>query len=1005
MQRHPDITRQRLDHFAKYLQTLLYSAEEPLSLEVFSAPDRISYAQAVAGDYKPVKLWDQLGPHWSTHWFRLNFSIPQAWHGKEVHLRWDSSSEACVWRDGQPLQGLSGNADYWSSPYHEFYVLSEQAQGGEQIQLYIEVAINTPFGIVDTTPLTTLGKLRRAEIALFRHDLWDLLYDFTTIADMARFLPPESPRGGQALMTANEIVNVFNADDPTTIERAFALAAAFLSQHNGDGQHVVYAMGHAHIDTAWLWPLAETRRKCVRTFSTALTLMERYPEYKFVCSQAQQLAWMKELQPVLYERIGERVKSGHFIPVGGAWVEPDCNIPSGEALVRQFLYGQRFYQQEFGVRSREFWLPDTFGYPAALPQIMRGAGIEFFLTQKLSWNQFNKPASSTFHWEGLDGSRVITHFPPADTYNGLANVEEMMRSLKNFKDHGRSDASLYLFGFGDGGGGPNEAMLERLERMQDVAGLPRVQMDTPMAFFERVAADADKLMTWVGELYFELHRGTYTTQARNKRSNRKSELLLRDVEFLSALLPDYPRAEVEQLWKLVLLNQFHDILPGSSINEVYQDSAVDYAHIKTQGEALRDRALSRWFAAQGATHVAIVNTLSQPRREVVELPLPDAATEQYSADGKALALVEAPSMGFHVQSVHPAEHESVVLTEMGETWVLENPNVRAVLGFDGSLLSLFDKQLNREALSAPGNRFVMFDDRPNNWDAWDVDVFHLEKRRDIGGAARAEVLEQGPLRAAVRFEYALSANSTLRQTVTLTCTSAYVEFSTEVNWHEKHQFLKVEFPLTVHTSQATYETQYGLVQRPTHFNTSWDIARFEVCGHRWGALMEYGFGVALLNDSKYGYGAQGNVLRLSLLRSSTSPDAHADEGQHEFRYALYPFNGMAEQVVAAGLRFNVPLLTSATGETAGQHSYFSVEPATVVIDAVKRAEDSDALVVRLYEACGGHAAVTLHSSLNVKSVTRCNLLEEDEAALEWHHGATQFTLAPFKVVTLKFALH
>jgi alpha-mannosidase len=1004
MQRHPDITRKRLDRFAEYLKTLLYSQQQPIELHAYATPERIPYQQALEATYNLVKVWERLGPAWSTHWFKMDITVPDAWRGQEVHLLWDSSSEACVWRDGQPVQGLSGTARYEYSPYHESYELARSARGGERIPLYLEVAINTPFGIPpDTSPATEIGTLRRAEIAVFHHDVWDLLWDFITIADMAKFLPADSPRGGKALAVANQMVNTYRPESPETLEQARAIAAEFLNKHNGDGQHVIYAMGHAHIDTAWLWPLAETKRKCVRTFSTALTLMERYPEYKFVCSQAQQYAWMKDLYPDLYARISEKVKEGRFIPVGGAWVEPDCNIPSGESLVRQFLYGQRFFMQEFGIQSREFWLPDTFGYPAALPQIMRGAGIEYFLTQKLSWNQFNKPASSTFLWQGLDGSRVLTHFPPADTYNGLANVQEMVRTVKNFKDHDRSDASLYLFGYGDGGGGPSEAMLERLERMRDVDGLPRVQMDTPTAFFDRVAQNGDNLTVWVGELYFELHRGTYTTQARNKHDNRKSELLLRDVEFLSTLLLDYPQSTLERVWKLLLLNQFHDILPGSSINEVYRDSAVDYDDILKTAEGLRQRALDGLFPAEDTPYVSVVNTLSQARREVVELPF-EAETQQQGANGQALAVVSAPSMGYQTQIPQGNVDSPVIFTEVGETFVLENAYLRAVLSIDGHLLSLFDKQLGREALGAQGNHFVLFDDRPNAWDAWDVDVFHLEKRKEVQGAVRAEVLEQGPLRAMIRFEYQLSSASSLMQTVSLTCTSEYVEFDTTVDWHEQRQFLKVEFPLSVHSSQATYETQYGLVQRPTHFNTSWDIARFEVCAHRWGALTEYGFGVALLNDSKYGYGAYNNTLRLSLLRASSYPDPAADQGEHHFRYALYPFNGMVEHAVAAGLRFNVPLLARQTGTTEAEESYFAVEPATVIVDTVKKAEDSDALIVRLYESCGGRAQVTLRSPLNVQSVTRCNLLEEDEENLEWQGGTVQFEITPFKVVTLKLVV-
>ncbi|NWF70224.1 MAG: alpha-mannosidase [Chloroflexi bacterium] len=994
MQRHPELTRQRLEKFAQYLKTLVYPTTTACALEAYAAPGRISYAEALAGDYRPVKLYDRLQPAWSTHWFRLRLTIPVEWQGQEVHLLWDSSSEACVWQDGQPRQGLAGSGDYWHSPYHDAYTLSEKARGGQQIELYIETAINTPFGITDTSALTTLGVLRRAEMAVFRRDIWDLLWDFVTVADMARCLPADSPRAGQALRAANRMVNLFQPEQPESITAARAEAAHFLAATNGAGQHTVYAIGHAHIDTAWLWPLAETRRKCIRTFSTVMRLMERYPDYQFVCSQAQQLAWIKESQPALYAQIQQRVAEGRFIPVGGAWVEPDCNIPSGEALARQFLYGQRFYQQEFGWQPREFWLPDTFGYPAGLPQILRGAGIDHFLTQKLSWNQFNKPAMSTFYWQGLDGSRVLTHFPPTETYGGLANVEELVRGVRNFRDHERSNVSLYLFGFGDGGGGPNEAMLERLQRMRDVDGLPRLQMDTPSAFF--AAAETPDLTTWVGELYFELHRGTYTSQARTKLGNRRSELLLRDAEFLAALLPDYPQSELERLWKLTLLNQFHDILPGSSITAVYEDAARDYAEIARSGAALRQRALETLLAE--GEQIAAVNTLSQARREVVEAPFA-AASAQHSADGHPLLLLQAPPMGYRVQDGH-TEGAAVTIREENGAFVLENALLRATIGADGTLISLYSKTLARETLRAAGNRFVLFDDRPLAWEAWDVDVFHREKRRDVAGAHSAHVVESGPLRAAVRFTYRLGDKSALRQIIRLDCAAAYVEFVTEVDWHERQQFLKVEFDLNVHTTQAMYETQYGVVPRPTHYNTSWDLARFEVCAQRWGALTEYGFGAALLNDCKYGYSAYGSRLALSLLRSPTYPDPQADQGAHTFRYALLPFDGRLEQAVAAGLRFNVPLLVRRCA-AQGEQSFFSVEPGHVVLDAVKKAEDSDALIVRLYEACGGRATVRLRSALDIAWAKRCNLLEAESGDVAWQAGGAQFEIAPFETVTLK----
>ncbi len=507
MQKHREITLQRLASFRSEILNRLYPLQQPVDLFHYLAPGRISFSQALQGEYHPIPLGVKLEPLWSTHWFRVDFSIPSEWEGQEVHLLWDSSSEATVWLDGEPLQGLTGSDNGWQeAPIRiAFPIKKEKLQQGDQTQLYIEAALNGLFGIPTDNPKQRerIGWLRQAELAVFDRLVWDLLWDFTIIADMARLLPSDSPRAGQALYTANAMANAVTWSERESLTTAQELAGAFLAQQNGQAQHQLSVIGHAHIDTAWLWPLAETKRKCVRSFSSAVDLMDRYPGYKFICSQAQQLIWMKEEYPGLYARILEKVKTGHFIPAGATWVEPDTNIPSGESLVRQFLYGQRFFKEAFGEISKVFWEPDVFGYAAALPQIMRAAGVEYFLTQKLSWNEFNKPQRHTFYWEGLDGSRVLAHFPPVDTYNSLADVHDVLLNVRNYKDHDRSNHSYLLFGFGDGGGGATDAMVEQLNRMADVDGLPQVTMRAPEDFFGLLEENLKDNTVWSGELYFE----------------------------------------------------------------------------------------------------------------------------------------------------------------------------------------------------------------------------------------------------------------------------------------------------------------------------------------------------------------------------------------------------------------------------------------------------------------------------------------------------------------------
>ncbi len=1025
MQKHLEITRRRVQAFKGQLAERLYAQTAPVKLSTYVAPGRITFDEAMRGDYRSCQIGELFHPLWSTHWFKVEIHIPAEWQGQEVHLRWDSSSEACVWKDGVPLQGLTGSARTGSGdggdrqkPIRTTYCLTKSAQGGESITLYIEAAINGMFGLINGDEFRQLGLLRQADIATFDRDLWDLLWDYTIVADMATHLPSNTPRGGQALYAANAIVNQVYLDNPSTWPAGREIAAKFLSARNGDGQHNLSAIGHAHIDTAWLWPLAETMRKCYRTFSTALCYMQDYPDYKFVCSQAQQFAWMKEQQPVLYAKIKAAVQAGRFIPAGGTWVEPDCNIPSGESLVRQFLYGQRFFQQEFGITCREFWLPDTFGYPAALPQIMRGAGIEYFLTQKLSWNQFNKPVSSTFIWEGLDGSQVLVHFPPADTYNANASVQQLLYNVANFKDHERANESYYLFGYGDGGGGPTQEMLEQLSRVKDVDGLPRVEIRTPQEFFERCKADAKDLPVWVGELYFELHRGTYTTQARNKLHNCRAETFMHNLEFLAAMAhatkaAPYPSAEIERLWKLILLNQFHDIIPGSSIHEVYEDSERDYQEIFESGEKLLDETISALIPL-GDDLIAI-DTVGCGRSEVVELPF-DVPTVQRAANGRPLAFVD---MEPHLSraKIDPAwtprpKADVAQARQEGNTFILDSGNIQAVFQNDGHLISLYHANFEREAIE-PGklaNHFILFDDRPNDWEAWDVDVFHLEKRTEVHPAPTMRIVENGPLRASLTFEVQLTPISTLKQIISVDMGSMHLDFSTEVEWHEKHKFLKVEFPFNIRASTATYEVQYGCVERPTHFNTSWDVAKFEVCAQRWADLYEPGFGVALLNDCKYGYSTHGNVMRLSLLRGSTSPDEEADMGHHSFRYRLYPHQSPIWQI---GLHedarcFNTPLLIT-IGRYEENFPYFAINQDTdrysVVLDTIKKTEDSNDIIVRLYEAYGSSSHIALVvRELPIKAIWRCNLLEQPEEKLEWGGANILLAFTPFQIITLKLEL-
>ena len=815
--RHPRYTRDRLRQTADRLRALVYPETRlPDVLRISPRVDRISVEEAQELEFEPVELGRQLGPLWATYWFQIEATAPRQWAGRRVDLLWVTGSESTLWIDGRSVQGLNTG----SQGERPDAVLAESAAPGQRFDLLVEVACNGKFGSLPRPhPALEPVVLDRCEIALFDEEAWSLWLEFS----MLRELEAEHERGldpawaGRLLSELNRFCNVWDAGDRSTWGPAREILAGLLANRNGTWAHELSAIGHAHLDTAWLWPLAETYRKCVRTFSSQARYMDMYPEFRFACSQAQQYAWVKARNPDLYARIRERVERGQWIPVGGTWVEPDCNLPSGEALVRQFLLGQRFFERELGRRCREFWQPDVFGYNGQLPQLMRGAGIARFLTQKLSWNRFNPPPHHTFRWQGIDGSEVVAHFPPADTYNAEASVADLARNARNFKDHARSRESLMLFGWGDGGGGPTPRMIETLLRARDLQGLPRTAMRTSDEFFERLEAENADLPTIVGELYFEYHRGTYTSQARTKRANRRSEQLLHDVEFLAAAAhklngAPYPAVEIEGLWQRLCLNAFHDILPGSSIGLVYEDAERDYAWILSEGERLKAAALDVLSSGDGPTPV---NTIAADRSEIVEAP------------GGELSWVECPGYGAGRIGSAP---DSVTATEDGERIVLENGALRATLLRGGELLSLIEKESGREALSEAGNRLELYDDRPTAFDAWDIDPFHLETGTVCAPADSVSLTRPGPLRAEVVFDRRIGAASSLRQTVRLDAGARRLEFFNEIDWHEEHRLLKVAFPTVVRSESATYEMQFGVVERPTHYSTSHDLARFEVPG-------------------------------------------------------------------------------------------------------------------------------------------------------------------------------
>uniref|UniRef100_A0A8C3LKI4 Alpha-mannosidase 2C1 n=1 Tax=Chrysolophus pictus TaxID=9089 RepID=A0A8C3LKI4_CHRPC len=991
----------------------------PTSLSCFQTPRRIPYSEAVVQEFRPAKVGDTFGPTWETCWFRVELSIPPAWAGQEVHFVWESDGEGMVWRDAQPVQGLTKEGEKTS------YILTSSLKETEphSLTLYVELACNGLFGAGKGSMIAPPDPdrkftLSKAELVVFNRDVYELLVDLEILLDMAQLLGEENQRSFQALYAANQIVNVCDVKDPSTFPAAQELAAAIFSQRNGESQHTIHAMGHCHIDSAWLWPYEETIRKCARSWVTVIRLMEHNPELTFACSQAQQFEWVRSWYPGLYAQIQDYVAKGQFIPVGGTWVEMDGNLPSGESMVRQFLQGQRFFQQQFGQICSEFWLPDTFGYSAQLPQLMCGCGIKRFLTQKLSWNLVNTFPHHTFFWEGIDGSRVLTHFPPGDSYGMHGRVEEMLKTVKNNRDKGRVNHSAVLFGFGDGGGGPTQNMLDRMKRMSDTDGLPRIQFSTPDHFFSVLEKESSQLCTWVGELFLELHNGTYTTQAQIKKGNRECERILHDVEVLSTLAVaqsgtfQYPASQLQQLWRLLLLNQFHDVLPGSCIQLVVRDALKYYAEIRRAGTRLQEEAVQSLcgellqLKSGGAESTLVLNTLPWERTEVISRTEPDGT--------EALALVTAPSMGYAVvrESLLPPQPVVVIKQEDGSI-TMKNGLIAVCLDAMGRLTSLRLMNSERESVAegCRANQFAIFDDVPLYWDAWDVMDYHLETRKPVTTLLKPlEITLAGGLRGSTSFSLQVGESSTLTQEIILDAMCPYICFKTQVDWKESHKFLKVEFPVQVRSTNATYEIQFGHLQRPTHWNTSWDWARFEVWAHKWMDLSEHGFGVAVLNDCKYGASAHRNVLSLSLLRAPKSPDASADIAHHQFTYAVMPHQGSFQDagVIQCAYNLNFPLHTvPASSAPSPAWSAFSLSSPAVVLETVKQAEDRpEAVVVRLYEAHGSTVVTWLQTSLPIKEAMLCDLLERPTAKghLPLEQQGMKLSFTPFQVLSILLVL-
>ncbi len=990
------------------------------SVSVWSAPgqERPLFQNAVNHDFVKTAVGASFGPSWTTHWFRIDFEVPTEWKYKVVHLEFDCECEGLVYStDGDPLQGLTGGN---VNEKRLEYIIPHSLMKGVQT-IYVETGMNGLFGNGKSEQNLPPDEgmqfvLTKVDLVAPNSEARALLLDFKVIRDCATELLQQSWESHRALNVANDIMDRFRSGCQESVIACRLVAQSYIGSdvdsdrvYNGSGKSLVTAVGHCHIDTAWLWPFDESKRKIARSWSTQLDLMDRYPEHRFCGSQAQHYAWLKTDYPQLFLRVKVAIENGQFEPIGGSWVEMDTNLPSGESLVRQFLYGQRFFKHELGSICRVFWLPDTFGYAAQIPQICRLAGLDYGFTQKLSWNSINDFPHTTFNWVALDGTQLLMHMAPSNTYSARGDVAEIVQSVTEHKNLAECPQSLILFGNGDGGGGPLPAMLEKLRRCRGVSdtigNLPRVALrESIHDFYDRVENETTHgadLPSWVGELYFETHRGTYTSQAFVKADNRKLETLLHDIEYLATIASiceekfRYPYAELDGLWQQLLLCQFHDVIPGTAIEMVYKDVSKMYQEIFAIGEMLMRTTLIALGLDKGQE--AYLSCVPWLRTELVAGRL---------ATGSGLLTFENAK-------------DNVSIEESNGTFTLYNGNLIVTIK-EGTLTSIWDRDTSRELVEtgARAGQFVMYNDDSlysPEWNicfqAWDTEMYSLDSRREL--EPRSAVQGENSLgKASVIVEYQISSSSSMQVEIMLSAHSKQIEFDCTVDWHEDMKFLKVEFPFDIRSSKASYEVQFGIVERPTHFNTSWDAARFEVCTHRFADLSEENYGVAILNDCKYGFATHGNVMRLSLLRSPKAPDANCDMGRHHMKFSILPHEGpVGIDIVHAARELNSPLrLVHGHNDNLGAISLAGSR--NIILDTIKRAEpkygetkeNSKSVILRLYEAVGSKAHGTICTAFQIHAAYRTDLLETNIEQIPINESSVQISLRPFEIYTVKLEL-
>ena len=971
-------------------------------------------------------------------WMQKVVDIPSNWENKTVVGIFDfgetgagnnSGFESLFYLNNKPYQGVDSN--------HKEVFLPKDING-TSIELIFRLWTGLEGGGI---PREQEHRINRAQLAWLDEKADDLFYNASVILETIGELDEYSPDKVHLTKILNNAFKLIdwaypgNEDFYNSLHEASDYLNKEIDKIDKHSVVNVTCIGHTHIDVAWLWRLKHTREKCARSFSTVLRLMERYPEYIFLQTQPQLYEYVKNDYPELYEAIKQKVKDGNWEVDGGMWLEADCNIPSGESLVRQILVGSRFIKEEFNKDVEYLWLPDVFGYSWALPQILKKSGIDMFMTTKISWNQYNRMPHDTFKWRGIDGSEILTHFittpepwsQPGSwfyTYNGRLTPKTVKGVWDAYTDKGITNDLLVSYGFGDGGGGVNREMLEYRKRLDKMPGLPNVKTGKASEYFrclkEKVEKTDEYVHTWDGELYLEYHRGTYTSQAYTKMMNRKLELLYRETEWLStvACLTNndwslYANNEITKGWKTILRNQFHDIIPGSSITEVYEDAKQEYKEAEDIALGIQNKLEDISINKDEHTWT-IVNNSNWNRTESIDIKC-DKDGSFYDEDGNRLEhqrnkdeytveIKNIPALGYKriILKVDDVQDDNNSVFEYCDGKI-STPKYDIEWNEYGQLTSIYDKENKREVLAKGerGNVLQMFEDKPMAHEAWDIDIFYQEKMREVKDLKSIELIEIGNIKAVIRFKYKYM-NTTISQDMIVYANSSRIDFKTNVDWREKKQLLKVAFVVDIRSTMATYDVQFGNVKRPTHWNTSWDRARFESVAQQWVDLSERNYGVSLLNNCKYGHDIKDNVMRLTLLKSATHPDPVQDQGEQNFTYSLLPHSGdfIDGNTVKHAYELNQPLRAiKGMLKSEVKKQLFKFNDANILVDAIKKAEDEDMIIIRFHDYSGSRQNVSIDSDYEITGWMETNLMEKPIENLR-NENYINIVVNPYEIKTL-----